>query len=269
MRFLKRKGSSPARRRRIVFAPVTFSEESGIRYLHFGTEWIQGAMRLSAPDVIELEYAQQMMMGLLFAPDPRRAVQLGLGAGALTKFCFRNLPEAEVVAVELNPDVVTAARTMFRLPEDNARLTVLQGDAQDFVMDPVNHGAIDVLQIDLYDAAARGPVLDSEEFYRGCRMCLRAPGTVTVNLFGEHPSFAKNQKTLQAAFDGRVVILPEVHQGNRVAIAFEGPPLDVSFADLYQRADEIGARYGLPARSWVHGLRECGLRHTQGGRFRV
>jgi hypothetical protein len=28
------------------FAPVTFSEESGVRFLHFGTEWVQGAMRL-------------------------------------------------------------------------------------------------------------------------------------------------------------------------------------------------------------------------------
>jgi hypothetical protein len=43
------------------FAPVTFSEEGGVRFLHFGTEWVQGAMRLRKPDHIELEYAQQMM----------------------------------------------------------------------------------------------------------------------------------------------------------------------------------------------------------------
>lgn len=48
------------------FAPVTFSEMDGVRYLHFGTEWVQGAMRLRKPDAIELEYAQQMMAWLLF-----------------------------------------------------------------------------------------------------------------------------------------------------------------------------------------------------------
>lgn len=48
------------------FAPVTFSEMDGVRYLHFGTEWVQGAMRLRKPESIELEYAQQMMAWLLF-----------------------------------------------------------------------------------------------------------------------------------------------------------------------------------------------------------
>src|SRR5260370_13616642 len=48
------------------FAPVTFSEEGCVRYLHFGTEWVQGAMRITQPDHIELEYAQQMLACLLF-----------------------------------------------------------------------------------------------------------------------------------------------------------------------------------------------------------
>ncbi|MFP3245446.1 MAG: spermidine synthase, partial [Paraburkholderia sp.] len=73
------------------FAPVTFSEEGGVRYLHFGTEWVQGAMRLRKPDHIELEYAQQMMAWLLFLEAPKRIVQLGLGAAALTKFAHRFL----------------------------------------------------------------------------------------------------------------------------------------------------------------------------------
>ena len=59
------------------YAPVTFSEEDGVRYLHFGTEWVQGAMRLKKPHHIELEYAQQMMAWLLFLATPARIVQLG------------------------------------------------------------------------------------------------------------------------------------------------------------------------------------------------
>lgn len=142
------------------FAPVTFSEERGVRYLHFGTEWVQGAMRLSKPYHIELEYAQQMMAWLLFLETPTRVVQLGLGTGALTKFAHRFLPRAHVEAVELNPAVIVAARSMFELPPDDARLTVHEADAWDFVNDSKNRGTIGALQIDLYDATARGPVLD-------------------------------------------------------------------------------------------------------------
>src|SRR6201991_3754904 len=174
------------------FAPVTFSEEGGVRYLHFGTEWVQGAMRLRKPDHLELEYAQQMMAWLLFLETPQRIVQLGLGAAALTKFAYRFLKRAKVEAIELNPAVVIAARTMFDLPPDDARLTVREADAWDFVNDRANHGTIGALQIDVYDATARGPVLDSVGFYRAVRACLTDAGVVTVNLFGDHPSFVRN-----------------------------------------------------------------------------
>jgi spermidine synthase len=237
------------------FAPVTFSEEGGVRYLHFGTEWVQGAMRLKKPDHIELEYAQQMMAWLLFVETPERIVQLGLGAAALTKFCYRFLKHAKVEAVELNPAVVIAARAMFELPYDDARLTVTERDAWEFVNDRANHGTIGALQIDLYDATARGPVLDSVSFYRACRACLTQPaGVVTINLFGDHPSFVRNMRHLNEAFDHRVIALPEVHDGNRVAIAFAGPALDVSFDALDTRAKLIEAQLGLPARKWVKGV---------------
>src|SRR5690606_3939548 len=76
-------------------------ENEGVRTLHFGSPVIQGAMRLSQPNSIELEYVQQMMMWQLFRYDVAHVVQLGLGAGALTKFCYTHLPSAQVTAVEL------------------------------------------------------------------------------------------------------------------------------------------------------------------------
>jgi spermidine synthase len=244
------------------FAPVTFSEEGGVRYLHFGTEWVQGAMRLRKPQHIELEYAQQMMAWLLFLETPKRIVQLGLGAAALTKFAHRFLKGAKIEAVELNPAVVVAARTMFELPVDDARLTVHEADAWDFVNNRTNHGTIGALQIDVYDATARGPVLDSVAFYRAVRACLTHAGIVTVNLFGDHPSFVRNMKRLNEAFDGRVFALPEVHDGNRVAVAFSGPTLNVPFATLQQRAKLIEAQLGLPARKWIKGLQESTGQNT-------
>ena len=80
-----------------------------MRYLHFGTEWIQGGMRISRPDALELAYQQEMMAPGLFLPEPRRIVQLGLGAAALTKFCYRNVPSADVLVVELSQEVIDAA----------------------------------------------------------------------------------------------------------------------------------------------------------------
>ncbi len=240
----------PARKPK--FAPVTLSEQDGVRYLHFGTEWVQGAMRIRKPDWPELEYAQQMMAWMLFVDEPQAIAQLGLGAATLTKATYRLFPQARVSAVELNPSVIAICRSMFKLPDEDERLQVLEMDALDFVLDDANHGAFDALQCDLYDATARGPVLDTPEFYQACNACLADGGVMTVNLFGDHPSFAKNIKAMRFAF-GHVICLPEVHDGNVVALCFRTMP-DLDPARLAARAAQIAAATKLPAKSWVKGI---------------
>lgn len=239
--------------RKVKFAPVTLSEQFGVRYLHFGTEWVQGAMRISKPDWIELEYAQQMMAWMLFNGKPQHIVQLGLGTGALTKFSYKRFPEARVTAVDLNPSVIAICASMFKLPPNDERLTVIEMDALEYVNDPANLGRIDALQVDLYDATARGPVLDTPEFYQACAACLTPDGIMTVNLFGDHPSYARNLSAMHYAFD-TIISLPEVHEGNVIAIAFNKTP-ELDIAALYERAAQITAATKLPAKSWVNGIK--------------
>ena len=43
----------------------TISEAAGVRYLHFGTEWVQGAMWVEQPAELVLEYTAQLMAWLL------------------------------------------------------------------------------------------------------------------------------------------------------------------------------------------------------------
>ena len=47
---------------------IEISEERGVRYLHFGSHWIQGAMRVARPWALELEYTRDMMLALLLRP---------------------------------------------------------------------------------------------------------------------------------------------------------------------------------------------------------
>lgn len=250
---VKEAKTEPKAPRKPKFAPVTLSEQDGVRFLHFGTEWVQGAMRLRKPDWLELEYAQQMMAWMLFNDQPQHIVQLGLGTAALTKFSYRQFPAARVTAIELNPSVLTICTTMFKLPPDDDRLSVIEMDAMDFVMNDANRNTIDALQVDLYDATAKGPVLDTPEFYSACAACLTDDGVMTVNLFGDHPSYAKNLKAMKFAFDD-VWCLPEVHDGNVIAIAFK-TAWKPDFTTLYERAAEITAETKLPAKSWVNGIK--------------
>jgi spermidine synthase len=239
------------------FPPVTFSESGGIRYLHLGTPWIQGAMRMRDPSEIYLEYSQQMMAWLLFLQSkPKMQIaQLGLGTGSLAKFTLEHCPDVVNTAVELNPAVILAARTMFELPDDHDKLRVLQEDALAFVKNKRHHQQFDVLQVDLYDADAKGPILSSLEFYIACFNTLKATAVMTVNLFSQHKSFDINLNNMCKAFKGRVLIFPESHDCNAVAIAFKGPMITTDWECIVQRAKIIEDTTGLATKSWANGLR--------------
>ncbi|NYT82496.1 spermidine synthase [Alcaligenaceae bacterium] len=232
----------------------TLSELGGIRYLHFGTEWVQGAMRISKPAELVLAYTQQMMAWLLFLEPTRRDSVgiLGLGAGSLLRYTLKHTP-ASVRTAEWNPAVTAICRAYFRLPE-TARSSIDHCDAAAWVEEPGNFGRHMALMVDLYDASAQGPVRDSLSFYEGCHRALSDVGIMTVNLFGDHASFPRNLENIRAAFDGRVLELPEIDAGNRIVLALKGPVLDITAAQLLERADMLESSYGLPARRWAKAL---------------
>src|SRR6185436_1620162 len=103
---------------------IAVSESRGVRTLHVGGEAIQSSMRLEDPYALALDYTRCMMGFLLFHPEPREALMIGLGGGSLAKFFHRNFKKTAVRVVELDERVVVAARTHFALPPDDARLRV-------------------------------------------------------------------------------------------------------------------------------------------------
>lgn len=242
--------------------PVTFSESGGIRYLHFGSELIQGAMRIRDPDEIYLQYNQQMMAWLLFLETKpgMKVAQLGLGTGALAKFQHRYCSAVKTTVVELNSSVIVAARSMFFMPDDDRKLETLQADAKVFVRTKKNKGQFDAVQVDLYDAICDGPAASSLDFYKGCFNILKEPGVMTVNLFSRHPSFKINLNNICEAFGNRVLLFPESHDCNVVAMAFKGPRLQAEWQDVVKRAKVILDKTGLPTNKWVLGIRRENIR---------
>lgn len=240
-----------------TLAPATISEQDGVRFLHLGTPWVQGAMRIAKPQAIELEYVQRMMAWLLLREiDPARgaapghAVQLGLGAGAITRFCHKAL-RWRCTAVELNPSVIGVCRMWFKLPPDDARLAVLQADAGDWVAADAHVGSVDALCVDLYDHEAAAPVLDSAAFYRDCHAVLADGGAMSVNLFGRDVAFGRSAERIAAAFGPeRCAMLRPTKEGNTIVLAWKGgarPPREV----LAARAEAIERLHALPARKWL------------------
>ncbi len=240
-------------KRRIKLSPVTLSESGGIRYMHFGTPWVQGAMRISQPNKLVLSYSHKMVAWMLFKPHPKRIANLGLGSASLTKFGYVTFPESVTDVAEINPEVITVCHSMFGLPPDNERLHVHLANALDFVKDDAYTGVFDIMHVDLYDADARGPVLDTPEFYADCCRCLTEDGIMAVNLFGDVPSFGVNVAAIRQSFR-EVVELSPIKEGNVIVLAFKKKPT-VNWTYLEAMADKIKAETRLPTRQWIKDLK--------------
>ena len=246
------------------WTPATLSEFDGQRLLHLDSIWVQGAMRVRKPQVLQLEYIQRMMVWMLWR-DPGeltegRAVQLGLGAAALTRFSHKVL-RMKTTAVEINPTVIAACRNWFHLPEDDARLTVVNEDAAIWLREAEPQQA-SVLNVDLYDHEAASPVLDDEEFYTACRTLLAPGGLMTVNLFGRNASFARSASRIARVFGGHQVwSVAPTKEGNTVVVAGRDvlPPTREELERRAANIESLYGDYGLPARKWMRLVRPLPL----------
>ena len=216
---------------------VDISEEAGVRYLHFGSDWVQGAMRISRPWSLELAYTREMMAGLLLRDDPqwpRSALLIGLGAGSLARFIYRHLPACRSTVVEISPQVEFIARQYFKLPDDPARLAVVIGDGADYMM--AGGRAFDYILVDGFDADARAGALDTLPFYQACRSRLSENGLLCVNLLGRSKGFAASVARLHEAFAGRCAVFPPCDSGNTIAFATGGIPVDTTLDAMQEKA---------------------------------
>jgi len=220
--------------------PVDISEEDGVRYLHFGSDWVQGAMRIARPWSLELAYTREMMAGLLLRPAtswPKSALLIGLGAGSLAKFIYRNLPNCRMTAVEINPQVEFIATQYFKLPYDPQRLDVVIGCGADYMLGGTS--SFDYILVDGFDPEARTGPLDTLPFYQACRARLTQSGILAVNLLGRDRTFPASVERLNQAFDGRLAVFPSCDSGNTIAFATGGDAVDVSLDDMRARASQL------------------------------
>lgn len=225
---------------------IDISEEAGVRYLHFGSDWIQGAMRIARPWALELDYTREMMTGLLLRPDtawPRKVLQIGLGAASVTKFLYRHRPDCKITVVEIDPAVVPMAQQYFKLPDDPERIRIEIADGADFVI--ANKGKYDLILVDGFDSNAKAGRLDSLPFYLDCKARLSKDGLLVVNLLSRSKKFKASVQRLGEAFDGRALAFPSCDSGNAIAFGAVGHTVELSLKELKQSAKSLKTDSGL------------------------
>jgi spermidine synthase len=212
------------------------------RFLHFDFGAIQSAMEKSDPTKLALAYTRKMMAFLLFKRDPKRILLLGLGGGSLAKFCYGNLPDAAITAVEVSRDVI-ALRKHFGIPADNRRFRVINGDGAEYMASTRRRK--DVILADACDRKGSAATLASTEFLLCARRRLSSDGVFVANLCGDGASIANQLATIRRAFDNQVLSLQVENDGNIVVFAFKSRPPDMAAERIGQAARELKQRFQL------------------------
>lgn len=230
---------------------LVVSEERGVRHLHVGGEAIQSAMRLESPYALELDYTRCMMSFLLFHPEPRRCLMIGLGGGSLAKFFHRHLPGLRTHVVEYDERVIATARALFHVPADDARLRIEHGDG----VVALAPECCDLLVVDGFEDESTPSALVSQAFFDAAWCALQEPGALVMNFMDDDPNFDRNLQRLERAFGGAVLAFQSLRDPNIVVLGLKGAPPAISWRELRARALVLENRLALPFPRYVERLR--------------
>jgi spermidine synthase len=230
---------------------IAVSDARGVRSLHVGGEAIQSSMKIGDPFALALDYTRCMMACLLFHPEPRAALMIGLGGGSLAKFFYKHLRRTRNRVVELDPRIVAAARAHFALPPDGERLTVEIGDGAQALAPE----CCDVLVIDAYHDEAHVPELATAEFYDAAYLALEPGGVLAVNFMDDDPGLERYLDRLTNAFGGAVFRMRALYDPNVLAFAVKDARRALDWDALRRRAELLESRLGLPFLKYAKRLR--------------
>ncbi len=213
--------------------------------LHFNIGAIQSLMIKNDPEFLALGYTKTMMGFLFFQPNPKSIAMIGLGGGALAKYCLRYLNDAHFTAIEINPKVI-ALRNQFSIPPDNERFKVICANGADYVR---NHTEkVDVLLIDGFKLNGQPESLSSADFYNNCYAKLNDGGVMAVNLLKDC-YYATYTSRIRSSFKNKVLLVDAETQGNKIAFACKGGNFPPSFADIQKLVCALGPKHRLPLQS--------------------
>lgn len=204
--------------------PLEVVEDDNQRSLHFGTLPKQSSMSLADPHALVLGYTRAMAAALLFNPDPRSALLIGLGGGSLAKFLLHHFPDCRVDAVELRPTVAQLAHAYFGLPETGPRLSIHYSDAVRFVVGREGRFDYDLVLVDAFDAHGMDPSVSEDLFFAACHERLSPSGVLAINLWHDQRGRVRQVlRTLGDASGGPALRLPVPHKGNVIGLTTREP----------------------------------------------
>src|SRR5215813_9412103 len=202
-----------------------------------GWDYTESVGNLLDPDDLPLRYAQVMTIATIYPETARKILMLGLGGGSISTYLGRFMPQAAITTVEIDPGVITAAKTYFGLRETE-RMRYRAGDGRVFLTR--NDELYDLILLDAYRGGYVPFHLLTREFYTLVKQRLTPGGAAAFNIHDGSKLYASTVKTLGEVFAALDLYPSGV--GEVIAVA-GASPLDPQ--TLERRAAALQERHGF------------------------
>jgi spermidine synthase len=204
-------------------------------------------VNLKDPDDLPIPYTSMMTAALLYPESVKRILMVGLGAGSISTYLTRAMPDATIDVVELDGGVIAAGEKYFGLRQTD-KVRFIENDGRVFLNR--HKEAYDLIILDAFRELGVPFHLLTREFYTLLKDRLAPGGAAAFNVTGGTKLTSSTLLTLRAVFP-TVDVYPVFDAGNVAqVIAVATSAAEPSPETLTQRASALQEqhrfRYPLP-----------------------
>lgn len=246
-----------------MFSELMVRDQEFKRGLYFirprGEQLLETEVDLTRPEFLQVRYTQDMLAVYpCLSQNPRQALLIGLGGGAMVHALHAYDPQLKLDVVEIDPVVVRFARDYFgitQLEMESAQqdhwLNVITEDGFHF-LNAETSKRYDIIWMDAFlqpseDTDSTGSPLNlkTRDFLRAIAQRKLTPqGVIAINL-NHHEGLSKDIRSIRAAFPASSIWQVPM-TGNYIAIGFNQPP--ASPDEMLNRASSLRAKQATPFR---------------------
>ncbi|WP_149982514.1 spermidine synthase [Pseudoalteromonas rhizosphaerae] len=191
-------------------------ENADYRWLTLGDELtLQGVMEKSQPQQVSNPVNQAMLLFLLCSEPSSQILNLGLGSGCFER-AVTNKAGFELTTVEINPNVIKAAKQYFFLNDNNH---IVAQCAEQFIAQ--SSRKFDVILIDVFSGKSQPAFLQKQAFLCDCHARLSTYGKICINFTAKNKQQLIALLTTLRSLFSHIVVIEFNQYKNIVLIASE------------------------------------------------
>ncbi|MCZ6641213.1 MAG: fused MFS/spermidine synthase [Gammaproteobacteria bacterium] len=191
------------------------------------------------PQRMVFTYSKMMMAALLFQPNPKSILVIGLGGGTVPTALAQLLPDAKINVVEIDPAVVKAAEDFFDFRETE-NISVIVSDGRVYAKRAIGRKEhYDLIMLDAFNGDYIPEHLMTREFLQETKQLMNPGAVLVANTFSISELYHHESTTYTAVFGG-FINLKSAFSSNRVIITTpDGTP---RVDNLKERAEALDTR---------------------------